>query len=88
MNIGQILYKIGEFEVEYAPRLSGIVAKATIVGGAFLTGAGIGSEEPSLLIAGLLALPIGLSAYGVRKSVKEIRRKNRLEEAVSRAAWN
>lgn len=94
MGVELILYKVGEFEVEYAPRLSGIVAKAMVAGGALLigyelseiSGGSASTGDISMMVAGALILPAGLALDKVRKTVKEIRRQNRLEEAVSRAA--
>ena len=70
-SFGQILYRIGRAEVKYAPIMSGLFAKATIVGGASLVGYGIGRETISWVIAGLLVTPMGLAVDRARKIVKK-----------------
>ena len=68
-SLGQILYRIGEAEVKYAPIMSGLFAKAAVVGGAGLTGYGIGAENIPWAIAGLLITPMGLAVDKAREVV-------------------
>ena len=75
MNREGVLYRIGESGVEYAPRLSGIIGKTMVVGGALLIGCEIGeiigldasAENFYLMAAGLIITPMGLALDKARE---------------------